>query len=129
MSNSARFAILPSTKVLEELQSDYKSGLDSSRSVHLRSIYGNNEFGAAQKETIAEKILEQFKNPLILLLLASAAVSVLLGHVEDAVSISLAILIVSTGECIRLFDSYLIIRISLMILLPLSSRIRSGISI
>uniref|UniRef100_A0A8C0X5R7 P-type Ca(2+) transporter n=1 Tax=Castor canadensis TaxID=51338 RepID=A0A8C0X5R7_CASCN len=43
-----------------------------------------------------KKYLDQFKNPLILLLLGSALVSVLTKEYEDAVSITMAVLIVVT---------------------------------
>ena len=43
-----------------------------------------------------EKILEQFKDPLILLLLASAGLSLLTGNWDDALSIALAVIIVVT---------------------------------
>ena len=40
------------------------------------------------------KFFGQFKDPLILLLLASAAISVLMGHLDDAISIAVAVTIV-----------------------------------
>ncbi|XP_074226438.1 calcium-transporting ATPase type 2C member 2 isoform X5 [Camelus bactrianus] len=52
-----------------------------------------------------KKYLDQFKNPLILLLLASALVSVLTKEYEDAVSIALAVLIVVTVAFIQEYRS------------------------
>jgi hypothetical protein len=50
-----------------------------------------------QKETVWEKFMEQFQNPLILLLFGSAFVSALVGQYDDAISIVLTIIIVMTG--------------------------------
>lgn len=47
----------------------------------------------------------QFKNPLILLLLASAAVSVLMRQVDDAISIAVAVVIVVTVGFVQEYRS------------------------
>jgi Ca2+-transporting ATPase len=58
--------------------------------LHRRSIHGLNELDAGEQEPLYIKFLNQFKeSPLILLLLASAGVSVLMGNVDDAISITL----------------------------------------
>ena len=44
---------------------------------------------AAAKETLLEKFIDQFKQPLILLLFGSALISALLGSYDDAISITL----------------------------------------
>lgn len=51
------------------------------------------------------KFAFQFKNPLILLLLASAAVSVLMKQLDDAVSITAAIVIVVTVGFVQEYRS------------------------
>uniref|UniRef100_A0A4W3IPC2 Calcium-transporting ATPase n=1 Tax=Callorhinchus milii TaxID=7868 RepID=A0A4W3IPC2_CALMI len=53
-----------------------------------RISYGWNEFGVENAEPIWKKYLSQFKNPLILLLLASAVISIITREIEDAVSIT-----------------------------------------
>ncbi|KAJ3219381.1 High affinity Ca2+/Mn2+ P-type ATPase-like protein [Dinochytrium kinnereticum] len=57
------------------------------------------------KESLFSKFMEQFKNPLILLLFGSALISVVLGQIDDALSISLAIFIVVTVAFIQEFRS------------------------
>mgnify|MGYP001791643125 FL=1 len=47
------------------------------------------------------RYLEQFKEPMILLLLASAVVSVFMKQFDDAISITIAILIVVTVAFIQ----------------------------
>ncbi|SOV01742.1 probable PMR1 - secretory pathway Ca++-transporting P-type ATPase [Ustilago sp. UG-2017a] len=59
-----------------------------------REAGGYNEFAVRAGDDPFKKFLAQFQEPLILLLLASAAVSLLIGQIDDAVSITIAILIV-----------------------------------
>lgn len=53
------------------------------------------------KDPLYKKYLEQFKDPLILLLLGSAVLSLLIKQYDDAVSIFMAVTIVATvsGLC------------------------------
>ncbi|SNX82008.1 probable PMR1 - secretory pathway Ca++-transporting P-type ATPase [Melanopsichium pennsylvanicum] len=55
---------------------------------------GYNEFSVRAGHEPWQKFLAQFQEPLILLLLGSAAVSLLIGQIDDAVSITIAIIIV-----------------------------------
>lgn len=65
----------------------------------IREINGSNEFEVAGQEKLITKFLKQFyESPLIILLLASALVSAVVGNLDDAFSITLAIVIVVTGE-------------------------------
>lgn len=48
------------------------------------------------QDPLYQKFLEQFKDPLILLLLASAVLSLLIKQYDDAVSIFMAVTIVAT---------------------------------
>jgi Ca2+-transporting ATPase len=89
--------LLPETG-LQLLRTHPDEGLAESDAVVRSSLRGPNSIGKAEKESLWGKIAEQLNNPLILLLLASAGVSLLLGHIDDAVSIAIAVLIVSSGE-------------------------------
>ena len=52
--------------------------------------FGYNEFNQEEDEPIYKKIFESLKdNHLILLLLGSALISAVMGHYEDAISITL----------------------------------------
>lgn len=77
----------------EELASTYNTdltkGLDWSESESRLNTYGFNEFKADESSKIVSKYVEQFKNPLIQLLLASVVISVFMGQYDDAISISL----------------------------------------
>ena len=63
--------------------------------------HGHNEFTIEEEETLIKRYLEQFKEPMILLLLASALVSIFMKQFDDAISITVAILIVVTVAFIQ----------------------------
>jgi Ca2+-transporting ATPase len=56
-------------------------------------------------QPILEALLGQLKEPLIIMLLASAALSLALGNLADAVSIAVALLIVSLVAAIQEYRS------------------------
>lgn len=66
---------------------------------------GYNEFLISKEEPLWKKYFTQFKEPLNLLLLASAVISLLLGQFDDAISISAAIIIVVTVAFIQEYRS------------------------
>uniref|UniRef100_K7G8X2 Calcium-transporting ATPase n=1 Tax=Pelodiscus sinensis TaxID=13735 RepID=K7G8X2_PELSI len=89
----------------KSLQVDLQTGLSDFSVLQRRITHGWNEFIVDNKEPIWKKYLDQFKNPLILLLLASALVSVITKEYEDAVSITMAVLIVVTVAFIQEYRS------------------------
>ncbi|XP_077919117.1 calcium-transporting ATPase type 2C member 2 [Halichoerus grypus] len=84
---------------------DLENGLSEFSVSQRRQVHGWNEFVADNTEPVWKRYLDQFKNPLILLLLASALVSVLTKEYEDAVSIAMAVLIVVTVAFIQEYRS------------------------
>jgi P-type Ca2+ transporter type 2C len=107
---SLQYSFLSHEDTASLLRTDLKTGLsDHQDYLHRRSIHGLNQLQDDTTEPLYIKFLNQFKeSPLILLLLASAAASVLMGNVDDAISITLvssywkfcwlkAIVIVLTG--------------------------------
>ncbi|XP_009645482.1 calcium-transporting ATPase type 2C member 2 [Egretta garzetta] len=87
------------------LNVDLQTGLSELSVLQRRLKHGWNEFSVENTEPIWKKYLDQFKNPLILLLLASALVSVITKEYEDAVSITMAVLIVVTVAFIQEYRS------------------------
>jgi len=72
-------------------------GLSSSAIPSLRAQYGYNEFTVAASEPLFIKFAKTiYESPLILLLCGSAVVSAVMGNVDDAISITVAVLIVLT---------------------------------
>lgn len=80
---------------------------------------GYNEFDVEEKESMLNKYVEQvgilrtatlthhfqFKNPLIALLLASALVSIIMRQFDDALSITVAVVIVVTVGFVQEYRS------------------------
>lgn len=66
---------------------------------------GPNELPHEEPEPLWLRFLGQFKEPLIMLLLASAAISFFLGNYDDAISITLAVTIVITVGFIQEYRS------------------------
>ncbi|KAF1496503.1 Calcium-transporting ATPase type 2C member 2, partial [Eudyptula minor novaehollandiae] len=87
------------------LNVDLQTGLSEFSVLQRRLKHGWNEFSVENTEPIWKKYLDQFKNPLILLLLASALVSVITKEFEDAASIAMAVLIVVTVAFIQEYRS------------------------
>ncbi|XP_030907584.2 calcium-transporting ATPase type 2C member 2 [Melopsittacus undulatus] len=87
------------------LNVDLQTGLSECSVLQRRLKHGWNEFSVENTEPIWKKYLDQFKNPLILLLLASALVSVITKEYEDAASITMAVLIVVTVAFIQEYRS------------------------
>lgn len=65
----------------------------------LREEHGYNEFSVSTPEPLLLKFAKTiYESPLILLLCGSATVSAIMGNIDDAVSITIAVLIVLTGK-------------------------------
>ncbi|KAI9183152.1 High affinity Ca2+/Mn2+ P-type ATPase-like protein [Blastocladiella emersonii ATCC 22665] len=95
----------PWEDVARELQTDAVQGLASSTAAVRLAQYGTNELHVGDDEPWYLKLLEQFQNPLSYLLLASAAVSLLVGEWDNAFSIALAIAIVATVAFVQEYKS------------------------
>lgn len=96
MSASAYYTHLSVSQCLEQLHCpSLETGLNPLL-VHdaRREAGGYNEFSVRAGDDPFKQFLAQFQEPLILLLLGSAAVSLLIGQIDDAVSITIAIIIV-----------------------------------
>merc|ERR1719430_1093918 len=69
------------------------------------ATFGFNELVAKEDEPVWKKYLEQFKNPLIILLLCSSMVSLFMQQFDDAAIIIMAITIVVTVSFIMEYRS------------------------
>ncbi|MFA5077160.1 MAG: HAD-IC family P-type ATPase, partial [Candidatus Micrarchaeia archaeon] len=79
-------------EVLRELQSSAQGISDREAELRLKA-YGANEFGKGKKRGLVELVLGQFKNYLLVLLLAAAAVAYLINHQMDALAIGVVVVL------------------------------------
>ncbi|XP_077309540.1 calcium-transporting ATPase type 2C member 2 [Lithobates pipiens] len=96
---------LSEEEVIKYLHADVNTGLSECAVLQRRVKHGWNEFQVDSADPVWKKYLGQFTNPLILLLLGSALVSVITKEYEDAVSITVAILIVVTVAFVQEYRS------------------------
>ncbi|KAK0149642.1 Calcium-transporting ATPase type 2C member 1 [Merluccius polli] len=85
-------------------QAELQLGLSLEEVARRRAYHGWNEFDISEEEPLWKKYICQFKDPLILLLLASAVISVLMHQFDDAISITVAIIIVVTVAFVQTED-------------------------
>ncbi len=83
-------------ELVETLDTDLTSGLSAQGAQNALEKFGRNELQQAQKKSFARKLLEQFKDPLILILLAAAGLSAAVGELIDSVII-VAIVIINAA--------------------------------
>uniref|UniRef100_A0A8C2L346 Calcium-transporting ATPase n=1 Tax=Cyprinus carpio TaxID=7962 RepID=A0A8C2L346_CYPCA len=83
--------------VTHQMSADLQFGLTQEEVTRRRTYHGWNEFDISEDEPLWKKYISQFKDPLILLLLASAVISVLMRQFDDAVSITAIIIVVTVA--------------------------------
>lgn len=96
---------LSASDVAGRLRVDPRTGLRWAEAKSRAKITGYNELHVPEEDSTWKKYIEQFKNPLILLLLGSALVSICMKQFDDAVSITIAIIIVVTVAFIQEYRS------------------------
>ena len=92
-------------EVAARLKTSLTHGLTPAEALARLRDYGPNEIPHDEPEPIWLRFLRQFQEPLILLLLASAGASVLVGNMDDAVSITVAVTIVVTVGFVQEYRS------------------------
>ena len=104
------YSTLTPAETAARLQTSLTNGLSSAEAFKRLQEIGPNELPHEPPEPLWLSFLKQFKEPLILLLLASAAASLLVGSVDDAVSIAIAVTIVVTVAFVQEYRSQKSIR-------------------
>ena len=100
MSSFVRAVLTERKDTLAHFVTSASEGLLSRRVPELLATHGYNEFTVSTPEPLLIKFAKTiYENPLILLLCGSAIVSAVMGNIDDAVSITVAVLIVLTGKC------------------------------
>ena len=89
----------------DRLATSLTNGLTPSEATARILTHGTNELPHEEPEPLWLRFLKQFKETLILLLLGSAGVSFLMGNLDDAVSITVAVTIVVTVGFVQEYRS------------------------
>ncbi|MBD3244079.1 MAG: HAD-IC family P-type ATPase [Chitinivibrionales bacterium] len=87
MKDPAQWYCMDSHAVLEELRTS-TDGLDSSEARKRLEEYGRNELAAKQSESLWKLLFRQINNPLIYVLIGSAALAVAMGKVTDGLVVA-----------------------------------------
>ena len=95
------FTKLPD-QVLSELGTDQKRGLTSAQAQQRLGECGPNRLEGTKKESLLGRLLDQFKDPMILVLLAAAALSLISTGGEDWIEAVIILVIVLVNACISI---------------------------
>ncbi|KAK4234969.1 hypothetical protein C8A03DRAFT_37208 [Achaetomium macrosporum] len=92
------YSSLTPVEVAARLKTSLTHGLTPAEALSRLRDYGPNEIPHDEPEPIWLRFIKQFQEPLIVLLLVSAGASILVGNMDDAVSITVAVtIVVSVG--------------------------------
>jgi len=97
-AGTSAYSLLTPEETQQRLNTSLTHGLSPTDADARLLQYGANELPHEKPEPVWLRFLKQFKEPLILLLLASAVISFFMGNIDDAVSITIAVtIVVSVG--------------------------------
>jgi P-type Ca2+ transporter type 2C len=99
------YSYLTSPDVASRLQTSLSLGLTPAEALSRLRDHGPNEIPHEEPEPLWLRFIKQFQEPLILLLLVSAGASIVLGNLDDAVSITVAVTIVVTVGFVQEYRS------------------------
>lgn len=80
-------------EVEKELETDIEAGITSNDAAQRRKVFGPNELDEAERPSMLLMFLSQFKDFMVVVLLAATLISGLLGEYLDAIAIILIILV------------------------------------
>ncbi|KAJ9605259.1 High affinity Ca2+/Mn2+ P-type ATPase-like protein [Cladophialophora chaetospira] len=104
-SITSSYSLLTPQQTADHLSTSINHGLLRTEAHARLGKDGPNELPHEEEEPLWLRFLKQFKETLILLLLASAAISLFIGNKDDAVSIALAVTIVVTVGFVQEYRS------------------------
>lgn len=124
---TASYSLLTPEESANRLSTSISTGLSPTEAQSRLIKNGANELPHEEEEPLWLRFLKQFKETLILLLLASAVVSFFIGNTDDSVSITLAVTIVVTVGFVQEYRSEKSLE-ALNKLVPHSAHIRRAAS-
>ncbi|KAK7418987.1 High affinity Ca2+/Mn2+ P-type ATPase-like protein [Neonectria magnoliae] len=99
------FSFMTPSEAAANLRTSLTHGLTPTEALTRLGEYGPNEIPHEEPEPLWLRFVKQFQEPLILLLLVSAGASMLLGNMDDAISITVAVTIVVTVGFVQEYRS------------------------
>lgn len=98
---TAAACVTEADALLRNFGADSHTGLSHADASRRTKEHGANELRAKEEEPMWRRFVDKLKEPMIILLLASAALSIITGQYDDAISITLAVLIVTTVAVVQ----------------------------
>ncbi len=89
-------------ETLDELDSDQSRGLSPEEAERRLAQYGPNQLAAGKKDSLAKRFLNQMKDPMIIVLLAAAVLSLISSRGEDWIEAVIILIIVIVNACISI---------------------------
>ena len=80
-------------QVCRHFDTDLEKGLSSKNASKLLDTFGPNEIKSAERKSLIVMFLQQFKNPLLIILMIGAAISFFTGHTVDGIAIVVIVFI------------------------------------
>jgi Ca2+-transporting ATPase len=91
-----------SAHVLKELETNAAAGLSQRETAARLGQYGRNELEANEPESMLKRVLSQMKDPMIVVLLVAAVLSLVASGGEDWIDALIILLIVVVNACISI---------------------------
>jgi len=89
-------------ETVAELESDRERGLTGAQAARRLEKYGPNQLSGQERESLARRLLGQLRDPMILVLLAAAGLSLISSGGEDWLDAAIILLIVGVNAVISL---------------------------
>ncbi|KAH7163046.1 hypothetical protein B0J13DRAFT_491655 [Dactylonectria estremocensis] len=99
------YSFMTPSEAAANLRTSLTYGLTPTDALSRLTEYGPNEIPHEEPEPLWLRFVKQFQEPLILLLLVSAVASLLLGNMDDSISITVAVTIVVTVGFVQEYRS------------------------